>query len=191
MSNSPELLPCPFCGADLHQPYLKNPEVYAHPKGSDCFAGKAIVHPERYEQWNTRADAALAEIDAVQVKPLIWYGKPDHQNIRIGRCGEVSYSVGFKMGLWGYRRRGEGGHTASYMGGAIFTCEADAIDGADIDHKRRALAVIEPAPQSEIDAVREENIWLKEALAKALGPPKLGKWQVDVTNYTPPPRFKT
>ena len=52
--------PCPFCGEELEQPFLRNPEVFLHPKGTACFAGKAIVHPESYLSWNTRT--TLAEL---------------------------------------------------------------------------------------------------------------------------------
>jgi hypothetical protein len=61
--SAPNLLPCPFCGQDLVQPYLKNPEVYRHPENVDCFANKAIIHPESYGLWNTRA-AALEAVKA-------------------------------------------------------------------------------------------------------------------------------
>lgn len=49
------LKPCPFCGGELEQPYLRNPDVYRHPESEDCFARKAIIHPEFYSAWNTRA----------------------------------------------------------------------------------------------------------------------------------------
>ena len=84
-------------------------------------------------------------MDKPRIKPLIWYGKPEGQDVRIGRCGDIAYSVRFDMDNWGYTRKGESGLIISYKGGPIFQCEADAIDGADVDHKTRILAALEPA----------------------------------------------
>lgn len=78
----------------------------------------------------------------MKVKPLVWYGKPNAQKARIGRCGDFSYSVCFDMGAWGYCRRGDTGLTVSRIGGASFKDEADAIDGANEDHEARILSAI-------------------------------------------------
>ena len=83
-------------------------------------------------------------MDKPRIKPLIWYGKPEGQDVRIGRCGDIAYSVRFDMDNWGYTRKGESGLIISYKGGPIFQCEADAIDGADVDHEARILAALEP-----------------------------------------------
>jgi hypothetical protein len=82
----------------------------------------------------------------VRVKPLVWYGKPDGQAQRIGRCGDIAYSVRYDMGAWGYKRHGESGLTVSYKGGRTFTDEADAINGADVDHEARIMDALESAP---------------------------------------------
>ena len=93
----------------------------------------------------------------VRVKPLEWYGKPEGQDQRIGRCGDIAYSVRFDMGSWGYTRSGKSGLTVGYKGGPLFKDEADAINGADVDHEFRILAaIIEPAPDhAEWDAAIE------------------------------------
>jgi hypothetical protein len=61
--SAPELKPCPFCGGDLINPYLKNPEVFKHLPHETCYARQVIVHPENYTDWNTRADLAAAQIE--------------------------------------------------------------------------------------------------------------------------------
>ena len=95
----------------------------------------------------------------VRVKPLEWYGKPEGQDQRIGRCGDIAYSVRFAMGSWGYTRSGKSGLTVGYKGGPRFKDEADAINGADVDHEFRILAALEPAPdQGEWDAAIEAAI---------------------------------
>ena len=66
-----DLLPCPFCGKSLAQPYLKNPEVYRHPESTSCFAGKAIVYPAMYAAWNTRT--VQAQIDAAVNAEREWW----------------------------------------------------------------------------------------------------------------------
>jgi hypothetical protein len=79
----------------------------------------------------------------VRVKPLVWYGKPEGQDQRIGRCGDIAYSVRYDMGAWGYTRQGESGLTISYKDGRTFTDEADAINGADVDHEARIMAALD------------------------------------------------
>ena len=65
-TKEPELRACPFCGERLQRPYLKNPEVYKHPEGADCYAGRCVVFPQNYNAWNARADAeALKAADAL------------------------------------------------------------------------------------------------------------------------------
>lgn len=70
MTDAPALLPCPFCGEHMAKPYLNDPDVYSHPEGTDCFAGKAIVHPESYAAWNARArPMTVAEAAKVLLTP--------------------------------------------------------------------------------------------------------------------------
>lgn len=98
---------------------------------------------------NTRATGYV-------VKPLVWYGKPNEQKQRIGRCGQVAYSVSFNLDCWGYTRSGEGGHVVSDLGSTrLYQSELEAIDGADKDHERRVTASITPAPDTREAALRE------------------------------------
>lgn len=78
-----ELKNCPFCDAEMIRPYIKYQNVYKHPEGTDCFAGKAIVHPERYDAWNTRSDLA------VEVKPLEWVEEHDFHCSEIWDCETI------------------------------------------------------------------------------------------------------
>lgn len=60
MTDTPAILPCPFCGAkmekrgDMQTPSGISPEWINHPNVNDClFAGKVIM--AAIERWNRRA----------------------------------------------------------------------------------------------------------------------------------------
>ena len=90
----------------------------------------------------TEARGRKERLRGVRVRPLVWYNQPEGQDVRIGRCGQIAYAVGFKLGAWGYQRHGDSGHTISRPGGVSFKDERDAIDGADEDHERRILEAL-------------------------------------------------
>ncbi len=89
-----------------------------------------------------------AELDAARgrVRPLVWGDRPDGLDYRIGRCGQISYCVRCENGQWGYSRHGDVGLAVSYKGLPLFTDEQDAINGAEVDHRARILAALEPDP---------------------------------------------
>ncbi|WP_370342944.1 hypothetical protein [Pararhodobacter marinus] len=102
------------------------------------------------------AQLAAAMEGAVRVKPLEWFDQPEGESYRIGRCDQVAYAVErSESGQWGYKRQGQAGLCVSEVGGQLFRGEEDAMRGADIDHKRRILAALEPNPaaQAERDAL--------------------------------------
>ena len=90
--------------------------------------------------------ALRAELDAARgrVRPLVWGDRPDGLDYRIGRCGQISYCVRCENGQWGYSRHGDVGLTVSYKGLPLFTDEQDAINGAEVDHRARILAALDP-----------------------------------------------
>lgn len=160
-----ELKPCPFCGDDMRDSITSDPMGFARGDGPvyavecnllTCNAlgpWKPTIE-EAVTAWNARTIAALPPA-VPQIKPLTWYGKPapltwfgrpNPQEQRIGRCGQIAYSVRFDMEAWGYSRSGETGFTVSRIGGTSFKDEADAIDGADEDHERRIREALITAP---------------------------------------------
>lgn len=82
----------------------------------------------------------------VRVKPLEWFDKPEGQDVRIGRCGEVSYGVECQNGSWGYRREGQVGLVVGRPW-YIFRDEQDAMRGAEEDHETRIRSALLPAGQ--------------------------------------------
>ena len=105
-------------------------------------------------------------MSGARVKALVWYGKPEGQDIRIGRCGQIAYSVSFQMGSWGYSRQGDVGHVVGYKGCIPFRSEADAMDGADLDHEARILSALDlTAPPTDEECLRNSRV---RALVEAL-----------------------
>ena len=82
----------------------------------------------------------------VKVKPLFWYDPPEGETYRIGRCGQIAYTVQFDFGRWGYRSNHTNGFVISRKGGVLFKDQADAMAGCDEDHERRIRAVLDPQP---------------------------------------------
>ena len=98
-------------------------------------------------------------MSGARVKALVWYGKPEGQDIRIGRCGQIAYSVSFQMGSWGYSRQGDVGHVVGYKGCIPFRSEADAMDGADLDHEARILSALDlTAPPTDAECLRNPKV---------------------------------
>jgi Lar family restriction alleviation protein len=78
LRNRVALLPCPFCGGEKMLTTTNEFGGYC----LTCDNCEAVGPPSEYdpeqmrEAWNTRADAALAEIGAVRVRPLVWEDYP-------------------------------------------------------------------------------------------------------------------
>ena len=53
MTNTPKLLPCPFCGAILE---YAAPVIYVHPIGKCILSGRNFPK-EKIGQWNKRTQA--------------------------------------------------------------------------------------------------------------------------------------
>lgn len=104
----------------------------------------------------------VASEDQVKVKPIVWYDKPDGQEVRIGRADNGdAYSVKFDFGTWGYTNRRYGdGFIASRLGGVSFIDEDDAISGANEDHELHILSALDISPARPVTVQEAAKVLL-------------------------------
>lgn len=133
MSNAPDLLPCPFCGGEA---------VYTEGWGvrcSDCYCGVPARLCEVDEQWNRRADLALA----ARVKPLDW-DHVDYARWSTGR-GHMRPEYTVKQRDCGFEVLiGSGNFKEVVATGKPNLEEAKAA--AQADYARRTTSALEPSP---------------------------------------------
>lgn len=193
LRNRVALLPCPFCGDPMegnvtdceagfaHGPYgslmvqCDNPECATLGPSSQTMGGAIAA-------WNTRADAALAGIGAVRVKPLTFRDVADGRMAlspvgpyRVLEQPDGFFDVMFDGCLVNQRKKGQ----------AFKSYEA-AEAWAQTRHQKQVtecIAAIEPAPVSVREAALKAQIHRLTAAGDSLtawaddrGTPDVRKW---------------
>ncbi|MDR6266568.1 hypothetical protein [Roseobacter sp. N2S] len=145
---------------------LKAAEAYCTPNG----AGSEEIASEMYYAVEEACDVEelearqVASEDQVKVKPIVWYDKPDGQEVRIGRADNGdAYSVKCDFGTWGYTNRRHGaGFITSRLGGVSFIDEDDAISGANEDHERHILSALDISPTHPVTVQEAAKVLLSQ-----------------------------
>lgn len=96
-----ELLPCPFCGAQLvTRKFSETSQLSEHPVNGCCMSGfKAFPMGNGYKQWNTRPPAQTVKVEwAVQYYDGICWHEREQNNEQEARemAGHYSTQKGVK-----------------------------------------------------------------------------------------------
>lgn len=131
------LLPCPFCGKEMS---VSKSGMATHLGQSQdaCIIGTMGIptdHPPSVDKWNTRADAALAEIGGARVRELEWEKSIGGDSLRSYPESDGSaYAIIQEANRLAVR----------YGPHLIKVCDewSDAKAAAQADYKARTLAAI-------------------------------------------------
>jgi Lar family restriction alleviation protein len=145
------LLPCPFCGGEAEkvEAVEAGDQAYCICCRS-CQASSKVIFflmddatDQLAHAWNTRADAALAEIGAVRVRELTWEAEDGRSTCLDAEGCDKLYRILIRQDGTAVLR-----HNASSFQQEEHESEEAAKAAANEDNRARILAAIEPAPVS-------------------------------------------